>query len=352
MGLGVMNKHTFLVFILALLCSLLLTGKWKLMTNRWFLLGGISGFLIVLPNIMWQMANHYPSLEFYSNISRYKNVFTPPTAFMAGQITGMSPFTVPVWLAGFVYLLVAKKMREVRFLAVLFLGLLSFMMLTGTSRSDRMIFAYPAVFAGGAIFYETLIAQYNVRWLKSVLILVLFSGLAVALPVILPYFDYETVHAQVTRLGLNTEIEKGKKPPLPQILADRIGWEEKYALVLKAYLNLSSDEKKDAIIAAGNYGDAGAIELFGKKDTLPSVVSGHNNYSLWSKERLHGSIILRLEQEKYFGRLKELFEEVVPCEGEFSSPYVSSHENHLKVFLCRKPKMPLQEMLEKGKSYF
>jgi hypothetical protein len=127
-------------------------------------------------------------------------------------------------------------------------------MLSGTSRSDRMIFAYPGVFAGGALFFEGFILQYNARWMKAVLIIFFFTGLAIALPIILPYFPYETVRSYVKFIGLNTEIEKGKKPPLPQLLADRIGWEEKYELVLHAYHTLSADEKKETIIAAGNYG--------------------------------------------------------------------------------------------------
>ena len=352
MGLGMMNKHTFAVFILALPFALLAAGKWKLMFNKWFILGGICGLLIVIPNVLWQIMNNYPSLEFYSNISKYKNMFTPPVPFIIGQVTGMSPFTVPIWLAGVCFLLFSKRTKEFRFLSILFISLFLFMMLSGTSRSDRMIFAYPAVFAGGALFYERVLEKYNIRWLKGVFIALLFAGLAIALPVILPYFDYETVRSHVNKLGLNTEIEKGKKPPLPQPLADRIGWEEKYDLVLQAYRSLPVDQKKETIIAAGNYGDAGAFELFGKKDSMPSVVCTHNNYYLWSKEILYGTIGTSVAAGKNHKRLTEMFEEVIPSGGEYSSPYVSDHENHLKVFICKKPKIPYADMLENGKTYF
>jgi MFS family permease len=352
MGLGVMNKHTFGVFILALVLSLLVAGKWRLLANRWFFIGGLCGFTIFLPNILWQVFNEYPSLEFYSNISKYKNVYTPPVPFIMGQVIGMSPFTVPIWLAGTFFLLFSKSIKPFRFLSVLFVTLFLFMLLTGSSRSDRLMFAYPAAFAGGALFWEWIVVKYNARWLKGVIIALLFVGLAMALPLVLPFLGYEQVGAYTNFIGLNTEIERGKKPLLPQLLADRIGWEEKVDLVVRAYQSLPAGDQKETIIAAGNYGQAGAIELFGKNYGLPAVACGHNTYYLWSKERLRGSIVLQLGRSDDYEGLKRRFENVEPCDGEYSSKYVSFHENNLKVFVCRNPKMPFAQMLEMGKHYY
>jgi 4-amino-4-deoxy-L-arabinose transferase-like glycosyltransferase len=351
MGLGVMNKHTFGVFIIALIFSLLLTGKWRLVVNKWFIAGGLLGLIIFLPNIIWQILNDYPSLEFYRNISSDKNVYTPPLAFIMGQVMGMSPSTVPVWFIGFLFLFFSKKTKDFRFLAILFLGLFIFMMLSGTSRSDRLAFAYPAAFAGGALFFEGIILKYNATWLKPVLVVFLLVGLAIALPIILPYFSYQTVQAHTKFLGINTEIEKGKKPPLPQLLADRIGWEEKFNLVLKAYNRLSDEDKKVAIVAAGNYGQAGTLELFGEEYNFPPVVSAHNNYYLWSKERLKGNVLLQLGHEEDYNGLKERFNFVEIFPGEYKNPYVSDHENNLRVFICRQAKLPYIEMLERSKNY-
>jgi len=351
MGIGMMNKHTFGVFIIALVLSLLLTGKWKLVINRWFVLGTVFGFIVFLPNIIWQVLSDYPSLEFYRNISVDKNVHTPPIAFIMGQVMGMSPANVLIWLPGFLFLLFSKRTKDFRFLGILFIGLFLFMMFTGTSRSDRLAFAYPAAFAGGGLFYAYIILRFNAKWLRGALIVFLLAGLAITLPIILPYFNYSTVESYVKMIGYNTELEKGNKPPLPQILADRIGWEDKFKLVLSAYQNLSEQEKKQTIIAAGNYGQAGALELFGKEYNFPPVVCGHNNYYLWSKERLKGNIVIKLGYERELKGLKEYFESVEVFPGEYINPYVTSHENHLKVFICRNPKVPYAELLERGKFY-
>jgi 4-amino-4-deoxy-L-arabinose transferase-like glycosyltransferase len=271
MGLGMMNKHTFGLFIIALILSLLLAGKWRLVTNKWLVAGGLCGIIIFFPNIIWQIINNCPSLEFYRNIGADKNVYTPPLAFIIGQILAMSPSNILIWFPGFLFLLFSKKTKDFRFLSILFISLFLFMMLSGTSRSDRLAFAYPAAFLGGALFYENIILKYKAGWLKGVLIVSLIVGLLIAIPVIIPYFNYETVQAHTKFLGLNTEMEKGKKPPLPQLLADRIGWEEKFKLVLAAYQSLTDEEKKETIIAAGNYGQAGALELFGEEYNFPTV---------------------------------------------------------------------------------
>ena len=352
MGLGVINKHTFAVFIIALLFALILSGRWRLMLNRWFVLSGIIGLLIFLPNIIWQMLNDFPSLEFYRNISVDKNVYTPPLDFIIGQIMQMSPSSFPIWLAGAFYLLLSKSYKEYRFLSVLFVVLFLFMMISGTSRPDRLAFAYPAAFAGGSTFFANIITRYNAGWLKYVLIIFLFIGLALAVPIILPYVNYETAKAHTEFLGINTELERGKKPPLPQLLADRIGWEEKVKLVVNAYNSLSEEEKKQTIIAAGNYGQAGAIELYGKPYGLPPVACAHNNYYLWSMNRVNGSILLQLDDDISYDGLSHLFDKVEMHPGIFKNDYVSSHENNLVVFICRGPKMPPIEMLKRSKHFY
>ena len=159
MGLGMMNKHTFGVFIIALLFAIILSGKWKLLFNWWFIFGGIISVLIFLPNIIWQILNDFPSLEFYRNISVDKNVYTPPLDFIMGQVMYMSPSIAPVWIAGTFYFLFSNRLKDFRFLSILFAGLFIFMMLSGTSRPDRLAFAYPAAFAGGALFFETIIIK-------------------------------------------------------------------------------------------------------------------------------------------------------------------------------------------------
>jgi hypothetical protein len=115
---------------------------------------------------------------------------------------------------------------------------------------------------------------------------------------------------------------------------------------------LSAEEKKRTIISGDNYGQAGAIELYGKKYGIPYAVSGHNNYYLWSKGKLKGDILIMLSGMGSLRDLKSSFDLVGVSKEEFYSPYVTSHENHLHVFICRGPRMSFQDMLERGRIYY
>ena len=352
MGLGVMNKHTFGLYILALLLALIFSGKWRLIFNRWFVFGGLIAFVIFLPNIIWQMMNGYPSVEFYAIISRYKNVYTPPLQFVAGQIITMSPFTFPVWITGLLFLLLSKKMKEYRFLGVLFLLIICFMLLSGSSRADRTAFVYPGVFFGGALFWEMIINKYKANWVKAVIMFLLFFGLAISIPIFLPYLNYEQEAAYIKFIGYNTETERGNRSLLPQLIADKIGWKEKADMVIRSYESLTYEEQKRTILSATNYGQAGAIEQYGKKYRLPEVVCGHNSYSLWSKKHLDADIVLYLAHKEDLEEVNERFADVKMLDEIFTSPYVTPHENNLVVFKCKEPRFPLDSLRDRGRFYY
>jgi len=351
MGLGVMNKHTFVIAVVFLAISLILTGHYRLFVNRWFFIGCGIAFIIVLPNILWQVFNGFPSVEFYRNISTGKNIYTPPLAFIINQIINMSPAAMLVWFAGVIYLLVNKQLRQYRFLSVFFIFVFLFMMLSGTSRADRTLFAYPAVLAGGAVFYENLLNRYKTRALKMIIPVLLLVFCTISIPLTIPYFSYSTAAGYVKNTGFNTEIEKGKKPPLPQLLSDRIGWKEKADLLYKEYDVLTDAEKKETIISTDNYGKAGALELWGREHGINEVFCGHNSYYLWGRNNLHGSIVLALDDEDSYKNYKKGFDSVVVGSGMFTNPYVSPHENNLRVFICRKPKASLRELFDMGKVF-
>lgn len=351
MGLGIMNKHTFAIGIFFLIISLFVTGHYRLIFNRWFFGACFIALIIVLPNLFWQVYNGYPSLEFYRNISTRKNIYTPPVPFIINQIVNMSPAAVFVWAAGVVFALSAKKLKPFRFLPVFFVSVFLFMLISGTSRADRTLFAYPAVLACGAVFYEDFLNRFKVRSLKLILPALLLLFGIISLPLILPYFEYQKAADFVKMTGMNTEIEKGKKPPLPQLLADRIGWREKAEFLYKEYDALPEAEKKETIVVTDNYGKAGALELWGKEHGISQVFCGHNTYYLWGRNTLRGSAAIVLDDEKSLNGYKTIFDSVVVCSGQFVNQYVSPHENYLKVFICRKPKAGFAELFEKGKDF-
>ncbi|HSP35022.1 MAG TPA: glycosyltransferase family 39 protein, partial [Thermoanaerobaculia bacterium] len=62
-GIGLLNKHTMVVFGFAIVVALLVTRDRTLMFNRWFVIAGAIAFAIFLPNLVWEIRNHFPHIE-------------------------------------------------------------------------------------------------------------------------------------------------------------------------------------------------------------------------------------------------------------------------------------------------
>src|SRR5262249_32615841 len=67
-GLGLQEKYSIAVFGFAIVVGLLLTPERKFLANKWIWIGGLVAFLIILPNLFWNVANHWPFAQLMANI--------------------------------------------------------------------------------------------------------------------------------------------------------------------------------------------------------------------------------------------------------------------------------------------
>src|SRR5262249_23631645 len=114
-GIGLENKHTLIVYVAALAAGILVTSTRRLLATRWFLFGALAASAMILPNLICQIMNGFPSIEFYRNAQTLKNAPTPPLRSIVAQILFMNPVTAPLWIAGLGALLLGRW-RELRFL--------------------------------------------------------------------------------------------------------------------------------------------------------------------------------------------------------------------------------------------
>jgi hypothetical protein len=131
------------------------------------------------------------------------------------------------------------------------------------------------------------------------------------------------------------------------LYADQFGWEEMTATVARFYQSLPADVRGRTAIFAQNYGQAGAIDLFGPKYGLPPAISGHQSYYLWGPREYTGESMIVLADRKE--RLEMLFAEVrkvARVEHPYSMPY-----EHFDVFYCRGLKQPLRDLWPKVKGW-
>ena len=74
-GLGLLNKHTFILFPIGLFVAMLLTPARRHLASRWLWLGCAIALLLVLPNLIWQMINGWPSRELPPVFATQNNYF-------------------------------------------------------------------------------------------------------------------------------------------------------------------------------------------------------------------------------------------------------------------------------------
>ncbi|MGB2957900.1 MAG: glycosyltransferase family 39 protein [Bacteroidota bacterium] len=345
LGLGLLNKYTFLSFVLALFLGLLATKQRALLRVPWIYLSGGIAFLIFLPHILWQVAHDWPTLEFMSNVTQYKNLSLSPVGFGSQLILLLNPVALPLWIGGIVYILLSKRTREYRFLgwtAILFVSIYLFQ----NSKSYYVLPVFPFLLASGATATGRLIQKAKSRWVRpAVLVPLVISGLLL-LPLAAPVLPVEKFVSYSKALGLwnaiRMETGEGDRLPLHYVL--RFGWEELVEEVSKVYHALPEDERRECAILGSWYGPAGAIDHFGPERGLPNAISGRNSYWLWGPGDYTGEVVIAIEfhpdqLREYFGEVEEV--------AQVQHPYGVTRT----IYLCRKPRAPLKEMWPEAKQF-
>ena len=341
-GLGLMNKHSMLLFGFSFVVGLLLTKERKAFLSIYFWLGGAIAFLIFLPNIIWQFQNNFATLEVLQNVQKIgKNVAMSPFGFFGTQILALLPVSLPVWIAGIWYFFGNKEGKRFRLLGICYLSLFALMIYFG-AKDYYLVPIYPMLLAGGAVWWEDLLEKIRaLRFVKYALPILIFLLFLVLLPVVLPVLPVETLISYQTAIGFRPpKQEVLHDSPLQQFYSDQFGWQEMVETVAEVYNKFSPEEREKIGIYASNYGEAGAIDFFGREYGLPKAISRHQSYFLWGPRGYTGEVLIML------GTSKEDAEKI--CESveektEVNHPYSDGYEKY-KILICRNTKKPLPEI--------
>jgi hypothetical protein len=150
-------------------------------------------------------------------------------------------------------------------------------------------------------------------------------------------------------LGLKPpQNERSRLGALPQHFADQFGWRELAETVARVHASLPATERDRVVVYAQNYGEAAAIEYFAREFDLPPVCCGHNSYFGWGLPHKPLEVVLVVggEREDHLGE----FEEVEPA-AVHDSPWAMPYERELIIFVCRKPRRPIEESFAATRFY-
>ncbi len=350
-GLGLENKDTVVFFLMAMLIALILTPQRRMLASRWFGVAVAIMVALALPNLLWQIHYHWPTLEWLADVSKSsKDVKLPPLRFLLAQVMMLTPWTAPLWVTGVVWLLVSRAARPFRFLGALYLVFLAMMMLLH-AKDYYLAPVYPIYFAAGAICWlppakESLRRSVRVG-AYSVLLAV---GFVLTVPFSIPVLPPRQLVAwEKTMHFTPKDSENHDATVLPQFYADRFGWHEMVEKTAQIYNALPPDQRAVTGIFTDNYGEASAINLFGPKYGLPVAISGHQSYWLWGPHGYTGQEMILITGDNP----ADLAPYYASCtqEAVLDNPLAMPWE-HKPIYLCRGRKSTYQADWKDFKHYY
>ena len=333
-GLGIENKHSTVFFLVALAVGLLLSPQRRILWSSECAAGVAVLDLVALPNFIWQWVHGFPTYEFLKIVAHTdKNLPHPPLVFLFQQVQVLLYSTAPLWIGGLVWLVFSKNARAWRFVAPTYLFFLVMMM--GMHAKHYYIAPMcPVLFAAGAVGFAQLVRR---TWAEYAYALVLGLTLVFATgPVVLTILPPGKYNAYTGPFAPDSVRMEKFTSPLPQILSDRFGWPQMAEGFAAHYNALPPDVRAHTAIFCDNYGEASAVNIFGRQYGLPTAISGHNNYFYWGPNGYTGESVLTLGDSR--DEYTNDYAEVIDL-GPFDAPWTMNYE-HKHYFWLRGRRRP------------
>lgn len=338
-GAGMMTKYSIPFLIVGVVIGVLLTPLRRHLKSPWLWAGAGLAVLIFLPNLIWMAQHEWITLDF-QNVTRARNMAMGRTdGFIIQQMYSCTnPITVPLWLGGLYVLFFKPEGKPYRILGWIYLfTLLLFLDMHG--RFYYMAGAYPMLFAVGASMWlkmpalkENTLSEFW-RTLSHGGRAYTVSLVAFGLFFFIIAYPAAPVGSGMWRFSsaLNPEFR------------EEIGWPEQVREVSRIYQSLPAEEKGKTGIMTGNYGEAGALDLYGPEYGLPGVISGINTYWLkgYGDPAPETVIIVGFNQKD----VESVFSDCTLA-GHTPNPYNIENEetrDHPDIFVCRGMQMSWPE---------
>jgi hypothetical protein len=286
-GLGMMSKYTVAFFTVSVLVGLLLTPQRRIFSNPHLYGAAALALLIFLPNLLWQYNHNFPVITHMNELKETQLQYNETGEFISSQFMMHLP-VVFVWLAGLIYLALAREGRVYRFYAWTFL-IVVLLMIYLKGKGYYILGVYPMLFAFGSVWLEKLTA---VKWKWTRYAMGAFAVVTgtLAIPLLLPVSEPQPLTRYYEAIGSykagDFKWEDLKSHPLPQDFADMMGWRELTEATSKAYLSLPDSIKRKTLIIGADYSYAGALNFYGPAYSLPEVYSTNASFLWWIPENM------------------------------------------------------------------
>jgi hypothetical protein len=338
-GLGLLTKFSILFFGLAVLVGLLLTDYRRSFAGPWPWIAIVMAVVIGLPSIVGQVNLGFPVVGQMEDLRAVQLQRTTFGDFLAGQVL-LGP-TFLLALIGAAGLYAHPKLR--RYHVAGWIAVTAFAVLAALKGKSYYVGPiYPVLYAAGAVTLQH-ISRGRLRHLAQGTIagLVIAYGLF-SLPFGLPILPPAPMARYAAATGITAAVttNKGEVLRLPQDYGDMLAWRELVEAVARVYHALPERDRERTVVYGANYGEAGALDLYGPALGLPPVVSMAGSFYFFGPGDRPGDVML------FVGMEREWIDDTCPS-VEVAARVTAEwtvEENDVPVLVCREPTTTVQEV--------
>jgi 4-amino-4-deoxy-L-arabinose transferase-like glycosyltransferase len=333
-GLGMMTKFTVAFWVAGLVVAVLLSSRRKDLLSKWLWLGAAVALVIYLPNLIWQIQHNFISLDFLKAIHARDLQWGRGDNFLPEQLTSATnPFALPLWIAGLAACLFAPSMRRFRPLAWMFLTTF-LIFLVARGRGYYVAPAYVMLTAAGSAWWMSWLNAASIKLRRAgpglLYGLVAVGGLTMIV-IVKPVAPVGSDLWKITS-RLNAEV------------VEMIGWEDLVSQVAAVSQKIPPEERAGAAILAGNYGEAGALDLYGRGMDFPPLISGADNfwYRGYGDPEPQTVVVVGFDG----GYANKFFQSCTYAGTVKNNQGIPNEEStrHTGLYLCRGPRRPWSQM--------
>jgi len=282
--LGFYNKYNIVFLLAGLFTALVATDLRKIFITRSFYLILTTGFILLLPNILWQYNHQFPVIDHMRVLKETQLNNVSRIGFLKDQlilIFGGLPLIIAAFIGFFNY----QPFRKYRVILFAFVITMAIFILL-RAKNYYTLGLYPVLLSFGTVFLEKKLPR-KFKFIAPAYIainLLLFIGVAKFIFPVLSPAEIAQNKQQFESMGL-LRWEDGKNHDLPQDFADMLGWKEMASKALIAYNTLPDSVKRETLVFCDNYGQTGALNFY-NRGKMAEAYSFNTDYLFWIPDNL------------------------------------------------------------------
>jgi hypothetical protein len=275
----------FAGFVMAFLLTTL--RKWFFVPHLYY--AALLFLVLAAPNLYWQIAHNFPVMTHMKLLNDLLLVHVSRKQFLIEQLL-FNIAALFVWISGLIFIFTNATGKKYTAIAVIYFTTIAGLMFFN-GKGYYSMGLYPTLFAFGGVALENWTGNMKpiqgvFRVLMPAIMLLLLRPI---LPALVPTDIPQNLEKKYRASGMDKtgilKWEKNDIHAIPQDFADMLGWKEMAEKTARAYMQLPEDTRKETIIFADNYGQAGALNFYRKGLGLPEIFSDNASFLYWLPTR-------------------------------------------------------------------